>query len=526
MTVVASFLSTVLIYFDFGARAQVAVAIGENFTASTFRVDSDSVPPDSNGAVGPNHFVELINGRFSVFNKSDGAKVKTMTDLSFWTQAGITVPNSWDVTDPRVIYDPNSQRWFASQIDFDPSGAINTNRFLLGISATSDPTGSWKAVAVVPNPGGNNFADFPTLGLDAQGVYLSGDMFDPNSIPLSSTLISLPKAALLNTTPSSSGLTRFSNLSYGTRGEVLQPVTCFDGSGQGNILSTGGVGIDVNGDPITNGALVTFQVLNPAGPGQATLSAATRLSVTPFSAPPDPVQPDGSANLDDGDARFSARVYEVKGVVYGVHAVQSGDRAAIRWYRIDATNKKMIESGTISDPSKDLFYPSIAVNDRDTVVIAYNGSSIGTFVSSFAVVGTISNGITTFGAPLLLASSAASYQRPDSTGASRWGDYSATSVDPVDPTRFWTIQELPASATAWATQVTELLTGTPRLLASATGQTLQLSWSGTLFSLQKTTNLGSSAWSTDTTGYVTNSGIVSVQVPMTGDSAFFRLHGP
>jgi hypothetical protein len=186
----------------------------------------------------------------------------------------------------------------------------------------------------------------------------------------------------------------------------------------------------------------------------------------------------------------------------------------------------VLESGTVSDGSKDLFYPSIAVNDRGTVVIAYNGSSISTFVSSFAVVGTVSNGVTTFGAPLLLASGSASYQRPGFEGTSRWGDYSATSVDPVDPTRFWTIQEVPTSATAWSTRVTELLTGTPRLLASAEGTTLQLSWSGTLFTLQKATSPANAVWNTVTTGYVTNKGIVTVQLPMAGGAAFFRLHGP
>src|SRR6266446_1672884 len=74
-----------LVYPAGNGHAQVVVAIGQNFTAATFNVDSPFRPPDSNGAVGPLHFVEFINGRFSVFNKSDGAKVKTMTDMTFWS---------------------------------------------------------------------------------------------------------------------------------------------------------------------------------------------------------------------------------------------------------------------------------------------------------------------------------------------------------------------------------------------------------------------------------------------------------
>jgi hypothetical protein len=508
------------------AQAQVVTAIGHNFTASTLSVDSDALPPDSDGAAGPNHFVEFINGRFSVFNKSDGVKVQTMTDLRFWNQAGVTFPNTWDVTDPRIVYDPSSQRWFASEVDFDPSGLVNTNRFLLAISATADPTGVWKAVTIPSDPGGNNSADFPTLGLDAQGVYLSGNMLDTNLNAVGATVISVPKAALLSTSPSTAGLTRFNNLSYASRGEVLQPVICFDGTDRGNILSTGGIGLDMSGNSITNLALVSFQVQNPAGPGLATLSSPTRLSVSPYTAPPFPLQPDGSANLDNGDARFSAIVYEVGGVLYAVHGTQVGDRAAVRWYRIDPVNKTILESGTLNDPTKDLFYPSIAVNTMGTVVIAYNASSASTFLSSFAVIGTTSNGVTSFGQPLLLSSGLASYQRPDFTGTSRWGDYSATSIDPADPTRFWTIQEVPASKTTWSTSVTELLTGIPKLSISSTGQTLQLTWTGTLFTLEHAPSLPNGAWTAVTQGYVTNQGVVTVQIPATDGAAFFRLHSP
>ncbi|HSU53832.1 MAG TPA: hypothetical protein VLT36_07245, partial [Candidatus Dormibacteraeota bacterium] len=224
--------------------AQPIVALGQNFTGSTLQVDSTAVPPDSDGAVGPLHYVELLNGRFSVFTKNNHTKVKTMTDLTFWAQAGITLPSGWDVTDPRVVFDTASQRWFASEVDFDPTGNINTNRFLLAVSSTADPTGTWRAVAIPGDPGGNDFADFPTLGVDGVGVSLSGDMFDANSNPVGPTLVFVPKASLLANPPTSAGMTWFGVMSYNTRGNILQPVNCFDGSGQGNVLGVGSVGID------------------------------------------------------------------------------------------------------------------------------------------------------------------------------------------------------------------------------------------------------------------------------------------
>src|SRR5207248_419031 len=100
-------------------------------------------------------------------------------------------------------------------------------------------------------------------------------------------------------------------------------------------------------------------------------------------------------------------------------------------------------------------YPSMAANEAGVVVIGCNGSSSQSYVSSYAVAGQVVSGKLVFGDLLLLKAGTASYQNPDFTdpsGTSRWGDYSATSLDPADPTRFWTIQMIPVSTTAWRTQ--------------------------------------------------------------------------
>ena len=54
------------------------ITIGQNFTASTLFRDSGFIPPDTMGAVGNNEFVEMINGRYSAYNKSDGARIQTV----------------------------------------------------------------------------------------------------------------------------------------------------------------------------------------------------------------------------------------------------------------------------------------------------------------------------------------------------------------------------------------------------------------------------------------------------------------
>jgi hypothetical protein len=513
-------------------NAAVLVGTGLNFTGSTFGLNDTEVPPDTEGAVGPSHFVELINGRFAAYRKSNGSLATSMTDSNFWVQAGITFPTNRAITDPRILYDPSVQRWFAAEIDFDVSGVANTNHFLLAVSATSDPTGAWKAVSIASDPGGNNSADFPTLGLDAAGVYLSADLFDVNGNPVGSTLLSLPKAGLLLTTPVITNRTWFGVLSYASRGNILQPAVAVDGSSGGNVLSTGGLGYDLNtGKPVTDTTLKGCNVQNAAGPGSATLSSSTTPSVPGYTAPFPPYQPDDTQTLDPGDCRFSASIYRVGGVLFAAHSTVVSGFDAIRWYRINATNYAVLESGTISASASmmDLYYPSIAANTNETVVIGLNGSSTSSYISCYAVVGQTVNGVTTFGDLMLLRAGNASYQNIDPvSGLSRWGDYSATSVDPSDPNTFWTIQTYPSSSSAWSTRITQLFTlpGPVRLSASLAGANVVISWPGSaaLLQLQSSPVLGSGAsWSAVTQTPVTVGNITTVQVPISGAQQSFRL---
>lgn len=507
-------------------HAAVVMGIGQNFTASTFGIDSTGTPPDSNGTVGPTNYVEFINGNFAVFNKANAARVLSMSDLVFWSRAGvkIDIANSWDVTDPRIIYDPISKRWFASQIDFDTSGTVNSNHFLLAVSTTIDPTGPWKGFAITTDPTVSSTADFPTLGLDTHGVYLSGDMFDASGNLVSSTLVSVPKTNLLAATPSVANFTRLSNLSVANRGIILQSAVALDGTSGGNVLSAASLGFDLTtGNFVTNTTLVTFNVQNSTGPGSATLSASTFLSVPPYTVPLNPPQPDPTLQLDDGDARFSSTVYRVNGVLYAVQNTEINGRAALQWYRINATTAAVLESGTYTDPVLDLFYPSIAASTNGTVVIGCNGSSSNSFISCYAAVGQTINGVTTFGHLALLKAGLANYD-DGSGGPSRWGDYSATAVDPTDPTVFWTIQMYPSGSSTWSTQITQLFTTQLHLNLARSGTNVLLSWTSLAAGaqLESASNLPN-AWSVITPARSTNGTVVSVQLPATASRQYFRL---
>jgi hypothetical protein len=72
------------------------------------------------------------------------------------------------------------------------------------------------------------------------------------------------------------------------------------------------------------------------------------------------------------------------------------------------------------------------------------------------VAGATAHNVTSFGEPLLLKSGVAHYTVTGGAILARWGDYSATVVDPKHPLRFWTFQEWPSAPDVWSTQITEL----------------------------------------------------------------------
>jgi hypothetical protein len=542
LSAVGLVLASYLLLWSVSAPAEVLVTIGQNFTGSTYGTDSLALPADANGAIGPQHFVEFINGSFAVYNKTNGQNVKRISDLKFWSNSGVVLSTSDGVTDPRIIYDPTVQRWFASMVDFDAGAAsdptLEANDFLLAVSATSDPRGAWHGFLFEADPDTGTFADFPTLGVDSNAVYLSGDMYHGESNPIGPSLVSFPKADLLAATPTIANLTWFGVMTYGQRGDVLQPAICFDGSTSGKIVATSDIGNDSN--PHSN--LVNFAIQNAGGPG-ATLSLTTVIPTAAWVVPDSPylpapsfhpIQPDGTDTLQANEARFSAKVYSVAGVLYAVHNTELNGRIAIQWYRIRAADNSLLESGTIADPDLDLFFPSIAANAYGVVVIGFNGCSLNTFISCYAMVGQTASGVTTFGNRLLLQASTLDYhdfyEQLGLNETSRWGDYSATSVDASNPNHFWTIQMYATDSqdygSVWSTQITELVT-TPlvSLAIAPAGANVVVSWpSGfTNYHLQSATNLPPTDWSDVGLVPQTNANQLVVQLPVSAGSQFFRL---
>ncbi|MEQ9236503.1 PEP-CTERM sorting domain-containing protein [Coleofasciculus sp. E2-BRE-01] len=468
--------------------------IGLNFTGSTFLEDSFFIPPDTMGGVGSEHIVELINGRYSVYEKTTGTPVQTSSLNQFWSDAGVSFSSF--AFDPRVLYDPFSERWFATSVDNPGSD----NNFLLAVSNASDPTAGWTGFALDSDSTNQRWADFPTLGFDQDGVYVSANMFPISGRGaggVTTTTVAVPKNDLLAATPTATMATEFGSVNADSTaapvdvGGVLNPTTLENEPlvatptvtvAQEATSTAINATIFENVSPFETGFTLQPVVdLDNTGLPVALLSAFNTpagffkrsnitgditsptldtsdgfIPITPFGFPPNANQPGSKPDLDSGDNRFSSNIILHNGAFWGVQTVNNAGRAALRWFQIDATTNLLLQEGLIADPNLDFYYGSIAVNDFNDVVIGFSGSSENQFVSSYAALGQTVGGVTTFDTPMLLKEGVADYQRLDGIGRNRWGDYSATVIDPTDPFTFWTFQEFVSAEDQWSTQITEL----------------------------------------------------------------------
>jgi hypothetical protein len=132
-------------------------------------LDNDTVvPPDTMGAVGPNHIMTTLNSQVRIQSKT-GAIISTVDLNAFWASVG-----NPDVFDPRVAYDPHGGRWiFSAVADAElPAAAV-----LVGVSATSDPTGTWYLHSADVDAGNLLWADFDILGFNKKWVVVSANIF-------------------------------------------------------------------------------------------------------------------------------------------------------------------------------------------------------------------------------------------------------------------------------------------------------------------------------------------------------------
>jgi len=380
-----------------------------------------SFPPDTCGAVGPNHFVIAVNRVFAVYSKTTGSKIMGM-------QLGNFLPGSSG--DPRVLYDQHSGRWIVIVSDF-------SSRIYLAVSTTSNPTGSWYKTNFVASTGfdAGAFPDYPTLGVDANGIYTSAYMVGNGM-----SVFAIDKAPLVASPPSLGTVTAFRGYPYEG---AIQPVHTY-GSPQYQYF-------------VSRNSSTTLRLRRLAGPlTNPTLSNMGLVSVPSHGFPDDVPALGSTVDLDSVDHRLMNAVYR-GGSIWTAHCIKFSGRAAARWYEIDVASQNLIQSGTVSDPSLHYFFPTIAVNSRGDAVLAFSGADASQYAACYYTGRTAGNPPGEMAPPALLQAGKASYNTIDDLGRNRWGDYSLCSLDPVDELTIWTIQEYAEATDIWGTRVGQFL---------------------------------------------------------------------
>jgi hypothetical protein len=144
----------------------------DNFTIFGGRVN----PPDTVGDVGPNHYVEMINLVFGVWDKSGNLLLGPVDTGTLWS--GFPIEDCTDPSgDPVVLYDQTTDHWILSQFTTRGLDAQVPNYNCVAVSQTGDPTGAYYRYAFITQAddigGGYFFPDYPKYGVWSNSYILT-----------------------------------------------------------------------------------------------------------------------------------------------------------------------------------------------------------------------------------------------------------------------------------------------------------------------------------------------------------------
>ncbi len=421
----------------FDPPAPMAPALDTSF-AGLGNPTPDVIPPDTMGAAGPTHLVSLLNSEFGVFYKTTGALVSSVSMGSFWASLGNGTGQPAEFPfDPKILYDTNSGRFVAITLSAD---GTPPSWIMIAMSQNSDPLGIWYKVAIRADVGTDNtyWADYPGLGVDTNNIYITANMFDTaESFQGSKVWVVSKSEPLLNGRTDNLIWTEFRHPR--DLGDSMQPAHTFGAAPAEYFIREAGSGA-LGLATITGGTTWT-----DLGPIQVN-------SFTSTSMLPGAPQFGDARAIDTGDTRLLNAVFR-NGSLWTTHNVLGASgKVEVAWYQVAPGSPTPAGQGRINDPNGNrwYFYPSIAVNTNSDVAIGFNGSSSIEYASGYYAVRRSTDSPGTIQPPSLLKTGVASYFKTGATlGGSgtenRWGDFSATVVDPSDNLTFWTLQEYAAT---------------------------------------------------------------------------------
>ncbi|MPZ49625.1 MAG: DUF11 domain-containing protein [Dehalococcoidia bacterium] len=417
------------------------------------------VPPDPVGDVGPNHYIEMVNSQFQIFDKQGGNAAGPFNINSLWVNAGVgNLCLNNNNGDPYVVYDHLADRWLMSQFAVPNGFATPPTAQCIAISQTADPVnGGWYLYEFVFNFG----HDYPKIGLWPDGYYMSSQQgFSGGSL----NAVVFDRANMLNGNPAT-----FQAFTSGSPALIWLP-SDLDGPapppGTPNIFAR-----HVDGD-LWGGAdrvdLRAFSV-DWGDPTNSSFTPLPSLATAAFDS-----------DLCNGTNLFNNCVPQPTGGVlletlthwamgplqyrdFGDYAtlvfnhtvdVDGADHAGVRWYELrdegagwfirqQATHSPDAGNpGFADDPHR--WMGSIAMDKAGNMALGYSISDGNTIFPGVAYVGRLAGdplGLMPQGAPPNGEFVLVNGQDSQIVNGSRWGDYSAMRVDPVDNCTFWYVNQ-------------------------------------------------------------------------------------
>jgi hypothetical protein len=395
-------------------------------------------PPDTDGHVGPNHL--MINLVTTIFDKN-GNVVEgggPFGSDAFWTGIGGNC-EAYNQGDPVVLYDEVKDRWLVSQFAFPDS--LSSFSQCVAISETGDPTGAYNRYEFSFNDIGLN--DYPKHGIVDGSITMIANIFTPSgtSFYWGGTFLGvMDKDAMYAGQPASLvgqniGTGEFGFLAGDLDGGGSAPALFGTAMTANGLFDIWEADIDWN-DPNTFNVSRIARV--PVTPFDADLCRASREACIPQPRP----GPSLEALSDRLMHRLQVRDFGEYRTMVTAHTVDvGGGRAGIRWYELRETDGtwSLYQEGTFG-PNDGLhrWVPSAAMNAAGDIGVGYLVASRDMYVST-AVSGqsAAASGSGFFDAEERICSAGTGLQ----LNVARAGDYSSTSVDPVDDT-FWHTNEV------------------------------------------------------------------------------------
>ena len=442
-------------------------------------------PPDTNGDVGPNHYLQTVNTGFRVFDKSGNPLTPFITYNSFFSALGNSTPCGDGVSndgDPFAFYDQVADRWVVSDFAFPGFPGPGPFYQCVGVSQTSDPTGAYNLYAVLVSA--TDLDDYPKMALwnnpQPGGAYfLTTNLFNGTSEAFDGVAaLALDRGSMLAGGPANAisflippgdpGLGASYSLvpaDFRTgdpppagRDEMLLAV---DSPSSGGVVltqvkgwlfhvdfgtpSNSTLGIGPNHAP---NSLITVNGFVDAFTDSGTLLVP---------------QPGGQPPLDTlGDKIMTPVVYQFRNGAESLWADQTillnypDGPTAVRWYQFDVTGGTFpataAQQQDWSNGNDGLWrwMPSIAVDANGNTAIGYSVSSGSVFpnISYAGRFATDPSNDLAQGEALMIAGTGS-----QTSASGRWGDYSMTKVD-TDGTTFWHTNEYYAvTGSIWSTEV-------------------------------------------------------------------------